>query len=187
MNINAADRIALYKNLPDTLSHLYGSVESGEKLREVAKIHTISTENYKTYVNCIGDCILGFHKTTDLPRLFQQKLQLSADESQKLASSLTEFLRPVVRRETVEAEAKRLGLVELSTTLQNPSPDRLVNPDVESATENVTPLRTMEKDISRIHGYGAYREQEGEGNHAEEPIVKSSQEDILPRKPDNLS
>lgn len=183
------ERSEKYKSLNETLQNLYGSPEAGTFMYSIFKRFLLEEVMYAVYAQIVGDCILGFYKTTDLPRLFQQKLQLSADEAQRLTSSLTEFLRPVIHRETVEAEAKRQKLTSLATTLQNPSPDRLVNPDIETATENVTPLRTMEKDMNRIHGYGAYRAQEDGGveNDVEEGIVKSSQEDILPRKPDNLS
>jgi hypothetical protein len=49
---------------------------------------------------------------------------------------------------------------------------------LENRTEDVTPLRTMQGDMNRIHGYGAYNEALERGEDATQAHV-SSQGDIL--------
>lgn len=49
---------------------------------------------------------------------------------------------------------------------------------VENSAENVTPLRTMQGDMNRIHGYGAYNEALERGEDATQTHV-SNQGDIL--------
>ena len=51
---------------------------------------------------------------------------------------------------------------------------------------NVQKVRTMETDITRIHGYGAYRDlfpdEEGSQAHKEEVIKSATQEELLQQK-----
>jgi len=71
-------------------------------------------------------------------------------------------------------------------------PEAMEIEDIQSSAtqEPSTPvqtMRTMEGDISRVHGYGAYRaefpEEPQETEHAEEVIRSASQEDLLQEKP----
>lgn len=59
---------------------------------------------------------------------------------------------------------------------------------VNKTSYTVEPLHTMETDVTRIHGYGAYRDmfpdQAGEQSHKEETIKTASQEEILTKKPE---
>jgi len=59
---------------------------------------------------------------------------------------------------------------------------------VNKTSYTVEPLHTMETDVTRIHGYGAYRDmfpdQAGEQTHKEETIKTASQEELLNKKPE---
>jgi hypothetical protein len=59
--------------------------------------------------------------------------------------------------------------------------------EIQEPHTPVQPMRTMEGDMSRIHGYGAYRAQfpdePKEAEHTQEVIRSASQEDLLKEKP----
>ena len=154
-----SDRIKNYKESSDDIRQLYSAPESGALMFVIFQKFNLEEIQYKSYAEIVGDCILGFYKIADMPRLFQQKLTMSADEAQRLTSSLIEFLAPVVQREEVEEQAKKFEMGALAETLSMQAPERLQNPDIQKLTENVEPLRTMQTDINRIHGYGAYNAQ----------------------------
>lgn len=60
-------------------------------------------------------------------------------------------------------------------------------PSEVEAYKDVQPMRSMPTDVSRIHGYGAYRDlypdEAGQQEHTEEVIRSASQEDLLTKKP----
>jgi hypothetical protein len=99
---------------------------------------------------------------------------VSADESQRITSKLIDFLSPVVRREEEEAQNKKEELNKLAQTFAKPAAPAQPAP-VEEYQGGVEPIRTMEQDMNRVHGYGAYREQQ---EQQEEKVV-SSQDDLL--------
>lgn len=57
----------------------------------------------------------------------------------------------------------------------------------KTATKDVQAMRTMAHDVTRIHGYGAYRDlfpdEEGSQAHKEEVIKSATQEELLQKKP----
>lgn len=73
---------------------------------------------------------------------------------------------------------KKESLSKLADTFAQPKEERLENPAIQTLTENVEPLRTMEGDMNRVHGYGAYVEmKEAQANG--QTGASSVQEDIL--------
>ncbi len=60
-------------------------------------------------------------------------------------------------------------------------------PSEVEAYKDVQPMRSMPTDVSRIHGYGAYRDlypdEAGQQEHTEEVIRSASQDDLLTEKP----
>ena len=148
------ERDERYKSLNEILQLLYGSPESGAFMYKTFIQFGLSEEIYNEYAMIIGDTILGFYKISDMPRLFQQKLEVSADVSQKMTSQLIEFLAPVVAREEEASKQQAESKATLIETFANPQPTTERETSLEPHTF-VTPLRTMEGDITRIHGYGA--------------------------------
>jgi hypothetical protein len=63
-------------------------------------------------------------------------------------------LNGVVPGEVEAVVAKKSELASLAAAFGKKEPERLENPEVETFTSNVAPLRTMESDIKRVHGYG---------------------------------
>lgn len=170
------ERIEKYKSLNEVLQNLYGAPESGATMYRIFQKVELTEDKYKIYAEIIGDVILGFNKVADLPQLFQQQLSVSADQSQKITSELIEFLSPVVQREGEDTKVQSVSDETVTETTTENSQTQQSDTDVPSTTI-VEPLRTMEGDINRIHGYGAYREK-----HPEEAVVTSAQEDVLKKK-----
>jgi hypothetical protein len=170
--LNKQQRIDAFEKSSPQIQNLYVSMELTYLLKKLSE--QIQTEKQGDFIDCVGDTILGFYTISDMPRLFQQKLNLSADDSQRMTSKLIEILSPVVRREEEAAQNKKEELNKLAQTFAKPAAPAQPAP-VEEYQGGVEPIRTMEQDMNRVHGYGAYREQQ---EQQEEKVV-SSQDDLL--------
>ena len=148
------ERMERYQKLNEKLQRLYASPESGRELSLIFAQHQLQEALYPIYAEIIGDTILGYHRLSDIPRLLQQRMKLSADESQRVTSKLLDFLSPVVRREEEERKAKTSEYQQLAQKVAEVRPT-----DESLPVESVEPLRTMETDIHRVHGYGSYNSQ----------------------------
>ncbi len=173
-------RIETYRNAPEAIRALYVSNELTQLIDKVHLTFRI-THPFKTLSEIVGDTILGFNKIADMPRLFQQKLGVSADESQRMTSQLIEILAPVVTREEAETSVKKEELSKLKETFAQPEGIAAKQNDgqAQAQTDEVEPIRTMAQDMHRVHGYGAYRAQEGDDGS--ETAAQSSQEEITRR------
>lgn len=144
------ERMEKYQKLSENLQRLYASPESGRELSLIFEQYRLQEALYPIYAEIVGDTILGYYRLSDLPRLLQQRMKLSADESQRVTSKLLDFLSPVVRREEEERKAKTSEYQELAQKVAAVKPN-----DAPLSIEKVEPLRTMETDMHRVHGYGA--------------------------------
>lgn len=153
--ITEQNRVDVYRNAPEKIRELYTSDSLTNRVDTLYASFGV-TEPFRSMSEIVGDTVLGFYKISDMPRLFQQKLGVSADESQRITSLLIESLSPVIAREEEQIKTKKGELTALADTFAKPNAERLENPDVQMHTDNVEPLRTMEGDMNRIHGYGAY-------------------------------
>lgn len=187
------------QSVDDKIKEMYGSMQ----LAEIIKANSVYTQQdtHPLFVDLVGDIILGFHTTSELPTLLQKELGVSADDAQKITKDLSEFLAPIIAKETSEKNIKKEELHELEQSLSaqrkkdvsvTPSTSEKIStptsaPPTPTEISQVQPMRTMEGDINRIHGYGAYRaqfpDQGQEATHTEEVIRKATQEDILKEKP----
>lgn len=68
-----------------------------------------------------------------------------------------------------------------ATTTTTSGSTNTPNSETDPNAELIAPMRTMEKDMQKVHGYGAYRTQYP-ANHSEDKIVRSSQDDTLTNK-----
>jgi hypothetical protein len=200
IKITENDRVSRYRKADELIRTLY----AGDTVSEVL---TNKYPDYDTLITyqVIGDTILGFYKTAELPGLLQKEIGVSADDAQRIVSDLAEFLGPVIAREKAEANANQAELQELQQTFSPaqkvgagtvptaPTPTEVAvsedatAPTPQEAHTPVQAMRTMEGDMGRIHGYGAYRaqfpEEPQEADHTEEVIRSASQEEILQEKP----
>jgi hypothetical protein len=175
-------RMEVYESLSESLKKLYSSEEAAALNRSLIEKYSIPLEKVDDFLNIIGDVILGFHKISDMPQLFQQKIGVSADESQRMTSRVIEFLGPVVKREEEEAKLKRGEMTKLVGIFAHPEGIAAENKvdTVVSDEDAVLPLRTMEDDMNRVHGYGAYQEQ----REKDEERIVSTQENLIAKKED---
>jgi len=158
MAITHEQRMQVYENLPIEMKRLYSSQEAASLNRLIIEKFKLNTKQANDFMDISGDVILGFYRISDMSRMFQQKLGMSADESQRMTSQLLDFLEPIVRREEQEATLKKEELAHLANTFAQPENigKSEVRPHETPEVANVEPIRTMEQDMSRIHGYGAY-------------------------------
>lgn len=181
--ITEENRIEKYRTAAAEIRALYVSENLTKIVGSIYDKYAF-TQPFKILSDIVGDTILGFTKISDMPRLFQQKLGVSADESQRMVSQLIEILGPVVEREATEASAKKEEMGKLADTFAKP--EGLTTP-LSGATpvvEVVEPIRTMAQDMNRVHGYGAYREEEDKKESTES--IASSQTEIIPKKPEGV-
>jgi hypothetical protein len=161
--VTEQNRIEAYRNSPENIRELYASDNLS---REVDLLHAQFeiAQPFRSLSEIIGDTILGFYKISDLPRLFQQKLSVSADQSQRMTSKLIDILGPVVQREEKEGNTKKEALSKLTQTFAKP--EGLGVAPATQYEDVVEPIRTMSGDMNRVHGYGAYRAQDTDDNGA---------------------
>lgn len=156
--MNLEQRMQTYDALPPEMKVLYSSESAAALNRQLMERFSIPAEMTNAFLDATGDVILGFNKISDLPRILQQQVDLSADDAQRLTSQLIEFLGPVVAREEAEAKAKQNDLKALAEKFANKENAA----HQEESVSAVEPIRTMEGDMNRVHGYGAYRELYGD-------------------------
>ncbi len=180
MQPDRKQRLSRYESLDEKIKPLYDAPESGHLLRTVFEKYLTNMAFYDNYVDLVGDCILGFHKTTELPKLFQERLMIGADQAQRMTADLMDFLAPIVEREQAENNIKKAEAHKLAdeiATIPKDAPS-----DTVTEAPAVKPMRTMADDMNRVHGYGAYREANplSDDNSTDEPVIKAHpQEDIL--------
>lgn len=174
----------------NTIKDMYGSMVLAGIIKSYESI--VKKDRQGVLVDIIGDTILGFHKTSELPSLLQKEVGVSADIAQRILSDFTEFLGPVLEREAQEENAKRTELASLQATFTPvatglEAPTKLKEDVTPIEHDTVQPMRTMEGDMGRIRGYGAYRAQfpdtAAEAAHTEQVMRTASQEELLTEKP----
>ena len=181
MSITEEQRNEKIANLDEVYKALYTAPQSGKIMYAAFSKYELEEDQYLTYSRMVGDTILGFYKTTDLPRLFQSELNVSADDAQRLMSELIEFLSPVVDSEQSITNIKKEDIDKLAKTFEKSAKDRPREVQPEGKPTDVQPLRTMQGDMNRVHGYGAITKQD---DSSDEPLVKAaSQEEIVTGKP----
>lgn len=186
--MTSEQRISKYKQLPVTIQEVYSSSEVGEIIRNFASKFQLEET---ALLNCIGDTILGFNSSSELPKLLQQETGAGADEAQQIISELTEHLSPVLEREAAAGSQQKKELADLQATIGKPAPKTEngattvpVQTSAEADIHDVTPMRTMERDVQRIHGYGAYRKQNPSAKAPESDAThRSNQDDLLRKAP----
>lgn len=165
-------RLQTYRSASEDLRDLYASEGLVKKIDYLIEKFSVLSP-YKKVADVVGDTILGFYKLHEMPQLFVQKLGVSNETAQKMTTELGEFIGPVLKREEELTESKKTDLQKLAESFaeksrianQKKTQDVAINttdagtkpPYVPlTEAEKVQPMRTMEGDTNRIHGYGAY-------------------------------
>ncbi len=176
-SVTEQHRVEAYRNAPEAVRDLYVSDTLVEYIDRLILLFGI-TMPYRAVSEIVGDYILGFYKDSDLSDLCQAKLALSVTDAERMTAELIQFLTPKIQQEAI-VSTKKQELAQLAEQFARPRvATPVVDEAVENTTENVTPLRTMQGDMNRIHGYGAYNEALERGEDATQAHV-SKQGDIL--------
>ncbi len=179
-------RLKIYRESAEAIQDLYASLEIGEKILTYQEQFNLPVGDPKIQL-IIGDTILGFYHTKDLPRLLQQEVGVSADVAQRIVSDLAELFAPVLKREAELANPKLAEIKELHQTFQAAAGTGIATtsevPQAQTAeplepasVHDVAPMRTMAGDMNRVHGYGAYRQV---GDRSDEQVVRAAPQDEL--------
>lgn len=168
----------LYKKAPLHIRELYAGEDTGELLWQTAtKVGINGGKVYREFAMTIGDVILGSQDKSSLPRTLKDRVNLSEVQIKVVIESIKSLLDKlpgVISPENLPAyviENTLLGADQhTETTGATSAPDML----------KVKPLRTFAEDveISRAHGYGAFRSPSNTRD-SQEPIHRSSQDDII--------
>ena len=177
-------RDEVYELANSDIKDLYYSQDSGDYMKFVFDKYRSSNTDYITYATLIGDTILGFYKTSDLPRLFQSELGLGADDAQRLTADLLEFLSPVLKREEEELNEQKAPINNLVAAIEAEHENREPVTTTESMPRSQT--AAVPEQADRVHGYGAYRSQYRYGEEPEkvEGVVRAVDQSDLLKKPD---
>jgi hypothetical protein len=187
-------RLKIYGQLPESMQRVYSSEETIRFQVTMLDRFRIGQEKRDAYLDLVGDTILGISEAETLEAKIQTDIGLEATEARQLAGEITRYIKPALEyHQDPEAYLmKEQVATETPATLLSTAPNVApVEPMtageanvVESVSEpTVQPLRTMETDVKRIHGYGAYRElypNTPSATDSEEPIHTSSQASVLP-------
>jgi hypothetical protein len=111
---------------------------------------------------------IGATVASDIFELVEDYFEV-VEQGQKAAAS------GVTPNEIEKVAAKKESLASLATQFAKKEQERLENPNIEDLTSNVEPLRTMEGDINRVHGYGVQQSE----------IVGDTIEEETPNTPAN--
>lgn len=218
-SITDKQRIEKARTLRTTFDHLYSAPESGAVMSRIYDKYQLPPQQYLTYSRIVGDVILGFLTTAQLPKLLETELGIDEATAIAIVEDLREFLAPVYDREngrlpaepepepSYEEQAHEAAAPADTLRKANPewniantsahtddattppaTPDRTEGASEETAMETIAPMRTMEGDIQKIHGYGAYRTQfPRTAGETGERVVQSTQADTLTRRAPTLA
>jgi len=151
--------------------------------------------------------LLLFFPVTDFGKRIAQALQVTDVVAAKMSSFIHEELFTEVAellalmsktpdQQKSHEKKEDLSALEKDLTQKNEVPvpqesdaaqaDTPVPEDASSATTSVQAMRTMEGDMNRVHGYGAYRaefpQEKEEAQHKEEVVRSATQTDLLTEK-----
>jgi hypothetical protein len=187
-----AQRLA---QIPNTLRELLLNSEFKKALYEISDTFpNLNDEKKRALRNSVSLTLLLFLPYTKLKQTIETNLEIPSSEadviSQGIESLIPKDCKEILLRFTFEDETDDLSQVH---SIEVPIPAPV--PAHESNDQLVQPLRTMEQDIHKIHGYGAREhtpapETERNGpslhEHLEEEIIQAtSQDEVFAKQTQN--
>lgn len=129
-------------------------------------------ENVQESLGIDNETARGIHHdvSEDLFSLVQDIIDTVAKAKREIQTTLTGI-------DLGKRMEKRDDLTRLQEAFTQQTPLAPKTDTNEDALSSVQPIRTMEQDMSKVHGYGAYREME-----AEQQQTISSQDEILKKE-----
>lgn len=155
------NKLQTYNQLPENLKLLYSSDATVKMQSRIINKYSLVEE--KEYLDIVGETILGFHRTSELPELLQEKVGVSVGDSYQIVADLAEFLEPVIAR---EKSAKNQAIVQELQQKITPPPrearlqipteniqevemNKIPEPQVPTPPVATKPIRTMEEDMKK--------------------------------------
>lgn len=91
--ITPEQREQAFEQASDTKRELYDSYQSGMKLENISKTHGV--QKHFTFLTAVGDVVLGFYQTAQLPQLLQSEVGVTADQASAITADVLDFLAPL--------------------------------------------------------------------------------------------
>lgn len=85
-------RITLFRNASDETRQLYGNPELGKTLGDIINELKLPEEKHKTFIDVIGDIILGIDAKENFKELLKSKVALKEETALRIATTLGRFL-----------------------------------------------------------------------------------------------
>ena len=150
---------------------------------ELIKKYDIATEKTGNFIDVVENVTLGFNKISELPNQLQLKVGLSKEDAQRLTSELIDAWGPIVEREEAEATEKKESVASLADKIAAIKPQETEGVEVSHeevrTPEPAKPIRTMQQDVDRAHGYGAPEPGRQSAPTDDEPVIKATPQDEL--------
>lgn len=179
---NKEKRLEIYQAATDLVKDLYGSTDTGLLMETVQQKLGITDNRQSSsdFTLTVGDVILGMYKKESLPQLLKDRLSLTEVQIQTAMNEL----RPLLDKIPEEKSSSTIIPTQMTDGYNTPESTSLPDPKTQpiKAPAAVQPMRTFpqDMDISRAHTYGAFKGNDKPSPNApEEPVVKSSQEDVF--------
>lgn len=180
-----------YKSAPEYIKNIYAGEDTGELLSNIAHQINLSDRSlYRTFALSIGDVILGLQPVSNIKAILMERLNMAESQAQTVVIGLQPLIKkltssPKQPLENIFVPKKPSGSFIATTASSDITTERTPKQTERAYTEKdlavVKPLRTFAEDveISRAHGYGAFRGSNSENKSDDEPIHRSSQNDLL--------
>ncbi len=187
-----------YMEQSEQIQELYSSIEAAKHNKAISLKYQFTDAQFTAYLDITGDTILGFYPSKELPTRLQKEVGVSSDIAQRIVADIAEFLSPVLAREAELTNPKLGAIKELhqqfqqagGTAPQATEPPKAIEPAPPATTpvpeaepiHNVTPMRTMAADMTRVHGYGAYRQ--ANPQPSDDGVIRTApQDELLKERP----
>lgn len=148
-----SDRIAIFLQTPPRIQAFYSAPTTATSVLGICQKYQLSERELALYSELVGDIILNIESMDMIPHTLRTK-GFGDQKIEDLTAATRNLLAPI----TPPAAAGQAQPEHKST---------------------VSALRTMEGDVERVHGYGAYRDIHPTGDNTGATTMSSSQDDLL--------
>lgn len=171
-----------YQNASSDVRELFDSEKIGVFAERLIQEYGIESRNQREMVALISELFLSLQNTDDVINYFIDTYEIPSSEVKTFSGEIKEFLgnpgRVSPEKRASEEQGKNNGAekIRLEADQTSPQPENAqeqteqpvetpppkqtptqVGESTDADPSNIAPLRTMESDAERIHGYGAYR------------------------------
>ncbi len=150
-------RIEAYRLLEESMKELYGSVHLSSILGALSKKYALASSAHDTFVDTLGDVILGFYPKSELQALLINKVGLNQANALVTENELRPLLTDIPSTPRVLDVNNKL--VGDATALTSPAPQTQQSQPMESEARPLTreelmqklsPRRTMVEDVASV-------------------------------------